>query len=224
MVYKPEFKANHKEDKVNPEYRMVYYNTMWRYYEYGRFGALTTALPVIIADIAFFSKFGLEQSSGRTQEIFGTSFTMSDPTLFVSLSAVFMLGLLYATLKVTNLYMTRMYYDPNKGQFIGIKRKGMFSMFKKKQLPFTLDDVKPIPTTENPFVLLFKGNFSIKGNTFLLNENDFTDTSVYRKMAGDTYVQQYTSPYDDIRTINREFQKRAQHAQKRHQIKKIPKK
>ena len=217
--------AKHKEDKVDTEYKMVYHNAMWKYYEYGRLGAVLAATPFILADMVFLSQNSFGQSNTYQEHIDTTlPVTMLEPMLFVSLATVFMLGLLYTTLKVTGLYMARIYYNSNNGQFIGIRQKGMV---QKKQLSFTLKDVTPVPVAESLFARLYKGNFSIKGSAFLLNEQDFGDRSIYNKFAGHTFDQQFrASPLDDIRTMKDELQKqqKAYLSKKRQDAKKLQKK
>ena len=221
MIYEPKRRhaiAKHKEDKVDTEYRMVYHNSMGNYYEYGRQGAVFFAFPVLLADLAFVYQHGFGRSNLPYEEIH-SSVTMLDPTLFASLATVFVLGLLYTTLRITGVYMSRMYYNSNTDHFIGIRQKGLFG---KQQFPFTIDDVEPIPVSENLFARLLKGNFSIKGRAFLMNNQDFADMSIFNRFARHTFDQQFTSsPLDDVRTMKEEFHKKQQDyiAKKRQEMK-----
>lgn len=226
MIYEPERRhatAKHKEDRVDSDYKMIYHNAMWKYYEYGRLGTVLAAAPVILADIIVLSQHSFGQSNINQGHIDST-ITMLDPMLFVSLATVFLIGLLYTTFKITGVYMSRIYYSANKGQLIGIRRTGLF---RKKQFTFTLEDVTPVPVTESLFARLYRGNFSIKGGSFLLNEQDFADRSVYNKFAGHTFDQQFkASTLDDIRTIKDELQKHQQayFSKKRQDLNKMQKK
>lgn len=199
--------AKHKEDSVSRDYEMIYHNHMWRYYEYGRPIALFCALPIFVMDFMFVYQHFFEHADHSSELMTKAQFTLSEPALFVASGTIVLLGLLYTIHRVTSLYIPRIYHNPDTDHFIGIVQKGLFG---KKQIHFTIEDVRPVKKVENALLLVLKGNVSIKGRTFLMTDDDFAELSYYNRFLGYVLEEPVKKrPLEDIRTFAKDF-KRAQ--------------
>lgn len=173
------YKPKHKEDNVSSDYKMIYHNSMGRYYEYLFPITVVGTAPIIVMDMMFAYQYFIEHKDIDSDAGFNKAFTMADPELFICVATIFMVGLLYAMRRVTQLYIPRIYYNSEKDHYIGIIKKRLFG---NTQFHFTIKDVQPIPKSTRPIVI--PGNIVIKGRTFLVNGKDFAELDYYNRLRG----------------------------------------